>query len=153
VQLSDDRRNELYLAALQGGSPSGLLLRHMDLHQLTFDEAAEDWEAVMQRLRVDASMTSEMELARVRACRWQIVSEASRRGQYLAASGTLKDLGFAAGEQQASLLSVVAGAPVLRIVVEGSQGGQEGGGTSLSGARAIKGTPEPPEGPEQAAAG
>ncbi len=122
--MQSERRDELYLAALLGGSPSALLMRHMELNMLTMEEASTDWESVLARLRIDASVTPELELARVRSARWLVVNEANRRAQYLAAGGVLRDLGAAAGEATAALLGAVQGAPALRIVIEAGEAPQ-----------------------------
>jgi hypothetical protein len=124
MSMQSERRDELYLAALLGGSPSALLMRHMELHLLTVEEATEDWDHVLARLRIDSSVTPELELARVRAARWNVVSEANRRGQYLAAGSVLQHLGAAAGEATAALLGAVQGAPALRIVIEAGEAPQ-----------------------------
>ena len=115
----NERRNQLYLKTLQGGSPSALVMDHMQEHCIELGDAEEDWDTVLARLRLDASITQEVELARVRASRWQVIEDAHRRGQYMACSTLLKDIGFAAGEQRMLDSLVAESSPVLTVRIEG----------------------------------
>lgn len=112
------RQNDLYLAAIRGGTPSSLVLQHMEQFALPEDEALSDWEAVVSRLQLDASIPNDAELARIRASRWVLVEMGLRRGQLAAAGNVLRDLGAASGEQQLVNTVLAQATPSLNVYIE-----------------------------------
>ena len=115
---TESRRELLYLAAIRGGTPSALVLEHAATHAITEDDALADWDHVVGRLRLDASLPNDLELARIRASRWAVVDQGFRRGQLAAAGNVLRDLGAAAGEQQLVSTVLAQATPALHVFVE-----------------------------------